>query len=282
MIRIASLLFIFLASLSIEAAYMKVVNVKTSLNIRIEGSSESPIVGKVGNGELVEFISEGDPELESTTGEKWYQIRYSGLQGWVKSNYVEFTDEVPQEANSGNNKLSLSWSNLYNLLPENDYLRLAVYIILGILGFIILGLLAIFALWLFGIFQYVLGCGVLVGIIGFIITKNAEGAFSFGTVGLGIGLLFGLYKSFKDPGDTIFTGLNALRSFESDSSSFSSSSSSSYSSTSSSEDEYDTIIKGGGTLGDDIEAKTTWDGKLKDKNDKTWKKHSDGTVERID
>ena len=277
--RIVLFSLILFASLSVEAAYMKVVNVKTSLNIRTEGSSESPIVGKVENGELVEFISEGDPEWEAQKGENWYQIKYGDIQGWVKSDYVEFTDEVPQGANADNKKSGFSWGNL---LPENDYLRLAVYIFLGILGLILLGLLALLAMWLWSIFTYLIGGGALAGIIGFAVTKNADGAFSWGAVGLGLGFLWGLFKAIKNPGDAIIEGSSVFHDLGSIFSPPSSSSSPDPTPTSSSDEQFDTTIKGGGSFGEDLKAKTTWDGNLKDENGRTWKKHLDNTAERID
>lgn len=80
--------FLFISLLSVlhigADQLMRVSGVSTNLNIRECPSTSCCIVGKVGAGEIVTFLTENDQEDDV----KWSQIRYGNTQGWVQSKYL--------------------------------------------------------------------------------------------------------------------------------------------------------------------------------------------------
>lgn len=256
-----------LSVLVVNATYMKVVRVKSQLNIREGAGTEFAIIGKVGNGDLVEFISESNSEWSTEASGTWYQIKYGDIQGWVKSEYLETTDELPKDIVSGN-KSSLQWSDI---VPENDVLKLFFYIVLFFLGIVLLLLVIMFLCWLWSIIQMGLGVGLIGAVIGFIITKNYEGGFTGFNIGFGLGCVFGLYHAIRKPGDAIDVGASGLGTFISSSSSSSSVSSHNV-------DKYDTVIEGAGIMGSDVKGKKYFDGTIEGEDGKWYKTNSDGTV----
>ncbi len=282
MSRMVLLLLLQLVTLNMSASYLKVVGVKTTLNVRSDFGSDSPVVGKLSNGAIVEFIGESDPEWGVETGEMWFQIRNDEVQGWVNSSYLEETEEIPNWDKSKTTESSKSWSDY---LPDNDYLRAAVYIILFIVGCMLLALVVFLVIFLLSIGLYAIGGAALLGIVGYAMTTNVDRTISWMVAGLILGAILGVYKLITDPDGAFSDGISAASGISgifSSSSGSNSSSSSSSSSSNSSSTEYDTIITKGGTYGEDIKAKSGLLGTLKDENGKTWERRADGSVEKID
>lgn len=82
-------LILFLAALSVSATKVRITSVNSTLNIRQDATVNSPVVGKIAFGEFADFIG-GTPLNNLKEDGVWYQIRYNGVQGWVKGDYLIF------------------------------------------------------------------------------------------------------------------------------------------------------------------------------------------------
>ena len=119
-----SALFVQL-SFNVSAASQKgvVVNINDSLNIREEAKKSSKSLGKIYNGYSVQVNGEGtgdtvtDSDISgSPSSNKWYNITYNGITGWVSSLYINI---IPDYTYDGN------FENHISAFPESykPYLR---------------------------------------------------------------------------------------------------------------------------------------------------------------
>ncbi|MDE7455591.1 MAG: SH3 domain-containing protein [Prevotella sp.] len=83
------LLLLLLLVLNVNAVKVRITTVSSTLNIRQDASVNSPVIGKIAFGESADFIG-GTPQNTSQKDGVWYQIKYNGVQGWVKSDYLIF------------------------------------------------------------------------------------------------------------------------------------------------------------------------------------------------
>lgn len=144
------LTLLFTQSVFADGQYAKVVNVKTSLNIRESPDKQSGVVGKVSKGETVEVLS------ESRGG--WTKIQYNGMIGYVKDSYIQQIQMQPVATNESTSWSFLDWCDEYKFyilfvlsffvfawtrMPEEDFritmLKLISYSILLIVGLILVG-----------------------------------------------------------------------------------------------------------------------------------------------
>ena len=185
--------------------YMKVVNVNSSLNVRSQADINSEVVGQLSNGDIVEFISEMDPEEQHDSGECWYNIRKGDIEGWAKCYYLKETSEKPAEvqSDSSGSWIVRTWKYVAGLYVNIFWSTNGTWgIILKILGIIVLGLLLIplfygLGVILHGVVGY-LAVGFICGIFWILGWMTGQTVGTIAIIGFFLGCAVGLYKLITD------------------------------------------------------------------------------------
>ena len=271
---------------AVAGQFAKVVNVSTNLNVRELASAQSEIVGKIERDKTVEILSADNGG--------WTMIKYGTVTGYVKSSFLQPV-EVSQAstASSGSSSSGLwqtvkdFWNSISPREEDGPFLGvlkillciLVIAIALGIVGLVLAG-----AFFFAGIAMHILGAGVAGALIGgflvyFFSQGKSDSAFTgvqWGFfIGCGVGVIIAIWKPLQAASGGLSAGAKV---FDMDSGVTNSPSPT----PSAADSYYDTIIEGAGDFGDDVKAKTKWDGKLEGENGKEYKKNTDGTYSEVE
>lgn len=207
---IAILFFAFM-TLSLSAQnYMKVKDVQTNLNVRCESNTNSPIVGKLNNGDVVEIIEKTASDEEQNISDSWMKIRNADLEGWVMCKYLEET-EAPNDNNAIFqtiiSDIGSIWRWYVNTFWSNDNLLLCIIglvIALVVIVGIIFVVFYFFHVALYGLLIYII-CLFLLWLLVQAGILSHETMVSIAPWGFPLGCAIGIYMSFKDP-DEFYSG----------------------------------------------------------------------------
>lgn len=153
-----------------------------------EDDENSPIIGYVQGGEVVEIQS------ESFSG--WVKIKAQYVEGYVNSD-VQWIKE-----NGDLDYMPLNWGLVnWGILKGAGgmiVIILAILLALAIIGLIMWGIMFILG-WLWSIMGWVICFGALAGILGFFVTHDADGGFTWMGYGAGLGVVIGLIRAIMNP-----------------------------------------------------------------------------------
>lgn len=271
---------------AVAGQFAKVVNVSTNLNIRESANAQSEIVGKIERDKTVEILSADNGG--------WTLIKYGSMTGYVKSTYLQPVEiSEASTASSGSSSSGLwqtvkdFWNSISPREEDGPFLGvlkillciLVIAIALGIVGLVLAGVF-FFA----GIAMHILGAGVAGALIGgflvyFFSQGKSDSAFTgvqWGFfIGCGVGVIIAIWKPLQAASGGLSAGgkIFDMDSGVSKSPSYTPPAVDSY---------YDTVIKGAGDFGEDVKAKTKWDGKLEGENGKEYKKNTDSTYSEVE
>ena len=265
--------------------FAKVVNVSTNLNIREAANAQSEIVGKIERDKTVEVLTADNGG--------WTMIKYGSVTGYVKSSFLQTVEVKDVNTVSSGSFLSGLWESIKNfwnkISPQEEdgpflgILKLLLCILVLAVALSIVGLVIAGVLFFSGIVMHILGAGaggaILGGFLAYFFSQGKSDSAFTGVqwgffIGCGVGVLIAIWKPLQAAGSGLSAGAKL---FDMDSG---------VSNTPSplppaADSYYDTVIKGAGDLGDDVKAKTRWDGTLEGDNGKTYMKNVDGTYSEI-
>ena len=265
--------------------FAKVVNVSTNLNIREAANAQSEIVGKIERDKTVEVLTADNGG--------WTMIKYGSVTGYVKSSFLQTVEVKDVNTVSSGSFLSGLWESIKNfwnkISPQEEdgpflgILKLLLCILVLAVALSIVGLVIAGVLFFSGIVTHILGAGaggaILGGFLAYFFSQGKSDSAFTGVqwgffIGCGVGVLIAIWKPLQAAGSGLSAGAKL---FDMDSG---------VSNTPSplppaADSYYDTVIKGAGDLGDDVKAKTRWDGTLEGDNGKTYMKNVDGTYSEI-